>query len=329
MSSSRYRSAYLFAAICATLFMASCQSKQAHSSIDLDLGQTSDSVSLFAPGIVSTELYERDLAISPEKDEIIWTLGDYKQSIRCLVHLTQDESGTWSQPQILPFSGVYQDIEPFISPDGNKLFFASNRPLDKHSESDDYNIWVCEKLPSGWGNPIPLPVGINTPQQEFYPAVAANGNLYFTATQEEGIGREDIYVSRVENGEYQVAVPLDTTVNTAAYEFNAWVSPDENILIFSSFGRSDDLGGGDLYMSRKAENGIWQSAVHLNEPINSPKLDYCPFVEVENGIFYFSSERVGEKPDMIRSIDELSAHADQILNGMSNIYRMNFAELEK
>lgn len=317
---------FLFLVTCAFLLNTSCQPSKPATYSQVNLEITPDSVSVFAPGIVSTALYERDLAISPDKSEIIWTLGDYKQSVRCLVHIRQDKSGIWSSPQILPFSGSFQDIEPFISPDGSDLFFASTRPTAVDDSTEDYNIWMSKKGPYGWERPVPLPAVINTPQQEFYPSMASNGNLYFTATREEGIGREDIYVSRLENGEYQPAVPLDTGVNTAAYEFNAWISPDEELLIFSSFGRPDDLGGGDLYLSRKSADGRWQSATHFPEGINSNKLDYCPFVDVENGILYFSSERVGEKPDIILSIDQLSAQADQILNGMSNIYRVKFEE---
>lgn len=324
MPTSIHSFCFLFLVTCAFLLTPSCEQPKSVTVNHVNLDIAPDSVSLFAPGIVSTALVERDLAISPDKSEIIWTLGDYKQSVRCLVHITQNESGNWTDPEILPFSGVHQDIEPFISPDGDRLFFASTRPIIENDSTEDYNIWVSKKGPSGWETPAPLPPAINTPEQEFYPSVAVNGNLYFTATREEGIGREDIYRSTLENGEYQPAVPLDTGVNTAAYEFNAWISPEENLLIFSSFGRSDGFGGGDLYLSRKGTDGSWESATHLPEGINSDKLDYCPFVDMEAGILYFSSERVGEKPDTIRSIDELSAHANQLLNGMSNIYQVKF-----
>ena len=45
------------------------------------------------------------------------------------------------------------------------------------------------------GEPVPLNENINTSGDEFYPSLASNGNLYFTATKEEGIGREDIYTA--------------------------------------------------------------------------------------------------------------------------------------
>ena len=45
-------------------------------SINLDVA--SDAPELFAPGFISTGMYERDLAISPDGNEMIYTLGDEK-----------------------------------------------------------------------------------------------------------------------------------------------------------------------------------------------------------------------------------------------------------
>lgn len=277
---------------------------------------------LFGEGLISTHLYERDIAISPDGNEIIYTAGDYRQTVRCLVRLTR-AGETWEGPEILPVSGRWHDIEPFITPDGTKLFFASNRPLPGEEEPGDYNLWVSASSEGEWADPVPLPEGINTPDQEFFPSVANSGNLYFTATREEGPGREDIYVSRWENAEFQPPFPLDTSINTAAFEFNAWISPDEDLLIFSSFGRADGLGGGDLYLSRTDSAGSWQPAIHLPEGINSDKLDYCPFVDVARGNFYFSSDRATIHNERIQTIEDLEAVALDILNGMGNLYRIS------
>ena len=65
---------------------------------------------LFASGLVSTGLYERDIAIHPSGEEIIYTLGDYKQSKRCLVSIRMVE-GYWQPAKVLNISGLYQDIE--------------------------------------------------------------------------------------------------------------------------------------------------------------------------------------------------------------------------
>jgi hypothetical protein len=187
---------------------------------------------------------------------------------------------------------------------------------------------VSEKSGPGWGEPSPLDTVINTLKDEFYPAVSKNGNLYFTATRENGIGREDIFLSRFGNGEYQLPTPLDSTINTAVFEFNAYVSPDENLLVFSSFGRDDGLGGGDLYYSVKDTSGNWIVAKNLGAVVNSDKLDYCPFVDIPHGNFYFTSDRTNELNIGPNTVSDYEKEALQVLNGMGNIYRVNIETLD-
>ena len=37
--------------------------------------------------------------------------------------------GKWSKPEVLPFSGLYRDSDPVLSPDGATMYFASDRPV--------------------------------------------------------------------------------------------------------------------------------------------------------------------------------------------------------
>ncbi len=278
---------------------------------------------LLAPGVISTDLYERDFALSPDGSLLIFSRGDARQTRRVLLGMKHTDSG-WGEPEVLPFSGRQQDIEPFFSPDGNWLFFASDRPMDADSSRTDYNIWRVDHRDGNWGEPQALDTLINKAGDEFYPAVSANGDLYFTATREGGPGREDLYVSNWKDGGYGPAQALDTTVNTPLFEFNAYVNPAGDLLVFSSFGRSDGLGGGDLYYSRKDSAGNWQASRNLGAPINTERLEYCPYVDLKAGILYFTSERRTEADSAIRSADALKQYAGRIENGLGNIYHLRW-----
>lgn len=308
------------------LIILSLSSCQKENKINVALEETPNKATLFGAGTVSTHLYERDLAISPDGNEIVYTLGDFKQSKRCLV-LLKKEKGTWTSPQILPFSGEHQDIEPFFAQAGNRLFFASNRPINDSSNAKDYNIWYSDRQAGGWSAPIALNDKINTQGDEFYPSLGKSGNLYFTATRKDGIGREDIFVSVLRDGEYQTPLVLDTLINTKYYEFNAYISPAEDLLIFSSFGRKDDLGGGDLYYSKKDAAGKWSEAKNMGSLINSDKLDYCPFVDIARNNFYFSSERMADSKSKLAHVQDLIDFAEKPQNGMGDIYRIGLDEL--
>ncbi len=141
------------------------------------------------------------------------------------------------------------------------------------------------------------------------------------------MGKEDIYVSRLVNAEYQSPSPLDTNINTATYEFNAFVSPDEDLLIFGSYGRPDDLGGGDLYISRRESGGSWGKAYHPGAPVNSDRLDYCPFIDFPRGNFYFTSEREEPFPGRINTVEELEQQSIAPQNGLGDLYRIAFSQL--
>lgn len=296
---------------------------QLDKSFEIDLAYTPDTVEIFADDFISTNLYERDIAISPKGDEIIFTLSDYTRSKHCLVSIRKTGS-VWGRKEILGFSGQYSDMEPCLSPNGNELFFASDRPTEVKSEKDDYNIWVSARINDGWSEPKPLPSTINSEKDEFFPSIAGNGNLYFTSVRENGIGSEDILISRFLDGEYTNPEPLDSNINTPAYEFNAYITPEEDLLIFGSYGRKDDMGGGDLYFSSKDKYGNWKAAVNMGPQINSDKLDFCPFIDISRGNFYFTSERILSMDKKIENVSELEGLANHILNGMGNIYRIHF-----
>lgn len=286
-----------------------------------------DSVELFAKEIISTEMYERDLAISPDKDEVIFTLGNYDQSRRVLVALRKVDN-KWVEKEMLPFSIGNNDIEPFYSLDGNSLFFASDRPIYGDSTRTDYNIWVSKKNYNIWQEPKPLDSIINTRGNEYYPSVSKYGNLFFTATKKIGYGLEDIYRSELVDGEFTSPKVLDSTINTKSYEFNAFISPNEDLLVFTSYGRKDGLGGGDLYYAKKSELGNWMPSKNLGAKVNSSKLDFCPFIDFENNVFYFSGSNSINGNKKVRSAKEFKEFSNRVENGLGNIYRIDLNALD-
>ena len=283
---------------------------------------------LFGGTMINSSAGERDFALSPDGTELFYTLQSPRSTnFQTIVYRKKNAKGVWSKPSLAPFAGNYSDLEPFFSQDGNELFFSSNRPLNGKAIKD-FDIWYVKKEKGKWGEPHNLGSPINTDKDEFYPSVAANGNLYFTAAYSNAIGKEDIYIARWNINKYEVPVPLDSAVNSKTYEFNAFVSPDESYIIFSSYGRNDDRGGGDLYMSTKNENGYWQPAKAL-QLLNSEKIDYCPFVSADKKILFFTSERTNLQNfyDQRIGFEELKNNITGLLNGSGNIYWVSFEKI--
>ena len=272
----------------------------------------------------------RDFALSPKQDELFITVESNKNIFSSILQLTK--TGKKWKVELAPFSGTYGDIEPTFSPDGNTLYFASNRPLQKDSAVKDFDIWKTEKQNGIWSEPVNLGAPINTDANEFYPAVTQNGKLYFTATyKEKAIGKEDIWMSRLENGIYSTPIALPETVNSILYEFNAFVSPDDSYIIFTSYGREDDLGGGDLYISKKDAKGEWLPTKNLGTKINSKGLDYCPFVSFDKKSFFFTSDRnkLQKSYQHRLNLEGFLKEIGQLQNGKGNIYQIDADEVLK
>lgn len=276
-----------------------------------------------------TNINVRDMAISPTNDEIFFTLDAPKNAFRTILTSTK-VNGKWSAFAIASFSGTYHDIEPAFSPDGTHLFFASKRPTGtKTSPKKDYDLWVVTKENGEWKNPTRLPDTINSDKNEYYPSIASNGTIYFTAERADAKGKEDIYKSEFKNGMYQTPVSLGAGVNTKTYEYNAYVSPDESFIIFGSYGRKGSLGKGDMYISFN-KNNTWQEAVHLGKLINSNQIDYCPFVSFDQQYFFFTSEKSTIQATYNQlSIDQLKEVMNTGSNGTSKIYYLPFEKLLK
>jgi len=280
---------------------------------------------IFSPTVISTNRNERDLAMSPTGSEIFYSLVLPKSNFSVIVYLYND-GAFWSQTLTAPFSGQYSDLEPSFSPDGKRLFFVSKRPLNNDEDSDDWNIWFVNKTNQGWSVPEALGAPVNDDGDEYYPSLSNNGNLYFTAHREDSYGAEDIYMSKFVDGVYTAPVNLGIGVNTNKYEFNACIAPDESYLLFSSFDRDDELGGGDLYISFRVNDTTWTAAKNLGPDINSDKLDYCPFVSPDGKYLFFTSQRVNPaiNDHNKKSMNRIYALADGIENGFGNIYWVSF-----
>ncbi|AUP77755.1 TolB family protein [Flavivirga eckloniae] len=296
------------------------------------LGFTQQTTKPFIPEVVKQFPNVRDLAISPNGKEIMFTAQSVMGNLSAIITVKK-EGNTWSSPQVASFSGRYFDLEPFFSPDGLKIYFASTRVIDPTSNKPkDFDIWYAERetLNSDWSQPINMGSPINTEHGEFYPSIADNGNFYFTRDDPNLKRKDDIYMSTYTNGNYSEPKVLPDTVNSEGYEYNAFIAPDESYIIYGCYKRKDGFGSGDLYISYHLD-GNWTPAKNLGNTINTNKMDYCPFVSNSTNTLYFTSKQDNTKVDFENplSIDALLKEFDKPDNGSSRLYKVPMNELPK
>jgi hypothetical protein len=246
---------------------------------------------LFAPGIVSTGLGERDVAMTPDGNELYYTAVVGPAFNFGAIVVTKRVDGQWTPPEVAPFSGQYMDLEPAISPDGQRFFFMSTRPLPGTTEPSGHeDIWVMERVGGGWGEPHNLGSPINTEGGEFFPSVTEDGTLYFTRKVEEG--SESIYRSRLVNDVYGEPEMLPEQVNSGQLRFNAFIARDESYIIVCVWGREDSLGGVDYYIVFRSPEDVWSEPINMGEKINAAEgAEWSPYVSPDGKYLFFMSSR--------------------------------------
>jgi hypothetical protein len=258
----------------------------------LGLQPSDDEPELFAPGFVTTDLATRDITFSPEGDEMFFGafVGQYAHSA---IVTSRMVDGVWTTPEVAPFATdpSFTYLEPQFSPDGNRLFFFSDRPGPNGEEGGNQDIWAVDRSEDGWGEAYNLGPPVSTEASEFFPSVTHDGTLYFTR-QLPGERGNYIYRSRLVDGEYQEAERLPEQVNAAPAQYNAWVAPDESYIIVPMAGRPDSLGGTDYYVCFRSENDMWSEPIHMGDKVNSEdRFEYSPYVSPDGRFFFFMSAR--------------------------------------
>ncbi len=157
--------------------------------------------------------------------------------------------------------------------------------------------------------PRRLSESVNTGSWESQPCVSSDGKeLYFVSRRS---GNADIYrCQRHADGSWGEPQNLGMPINTKGTEMAPFLHPDGHTLYFSS-DKHLGMGGFDLFMSRRGEDGKWQEPVNLGFPINTNGDEINFFVAADGKTAFISSQREGgnggydiytfELPEEIRS----------------------------
>lgn len=283
------------------------------------LGQNppGETAEIFAPGIVSAGMMARDMAITPDGNEIYFgrAVGNYLYSTIMMVKRVK---GRWMNPEVAPFadSPEYNTVEPCISPDGSKFYFSSNRPKKAAEKKSDYDIYVMERTGDTWSEPRNLGPSVNSDGDEYFPSITNDGTIYFCR---QGKDRVDvIYRCRLSGDKYSEAEKLPEQVNTGQTRFNAFIAPDEGYIIVCVFGRKDSKGSTDYYISFRDEKDNWSEAVNMGDKINTASgNEYSPYVTRDGKYFFFMSARPSE--NFFKEGEKLTAaKLDKIHNSAGN-----------
>lgn len=170
------------------------------------------------------------------------------------IYMSKLQGGIWSEPVLLPFCGVNSwDSSPALSPDGKKLFFASNR--DDENAQGGIDIYYCTIDSTGnWGNVTNVGAPINTKGNDMFPYIDDEGKFYFSSDGHPTLGGLDLFTLAKENDEY-VIKNLGKPVNSPYDDFSL-CAIDSTTGYFSS-NRPNGKGDDDIYEYSTYKNAIY------------------------------------------------------------------------
>jgi flagellar motor protein MotB len=243
-------------------------------------------------------------------------------------------NGSWRE--VLPLRGIntpFNEGAPSISGNGKTLIFTScATPVDGFGDRE--GVGSCDLFEShydtkseSWslGNNIGAP---NTTSWESQPTLSSDGNflVFARALHVMGKGSDLFGAIRNDDGVWGAAFPLPGKINTPFEEESPFLHPDGKTIYFSSNGHPG-LGGLDIFVSRKQQNGEWGTPENLGYPLNTHHDENSLMVE-PNGMFaIFASDRSNSPGDLDLLHVELPSEVRPIsVNALSGIVVDNLTD---
>ncbi|MFO7755165.1 MAG: hypothetical protein R6V34_04175 [Bacteroidales bacterium] len=157
------------------------------------------------------------------------------------------------------FNDAYRNFNPIISSDGSSFAFMSSLKF--------YDaVFFSFKEKDRWSVPVNITPDLLSDGNLYISCLADKGNTLYLSKYNDN--ESNIYKSEYDGIRWSPAEPVNE-INTGNWESHAFVTEDGSAMIFSS-DRPGGMGGLDLYICYKNEDGKWGTARNLGPEINTP-----------------------------------------------------------
>ena len=110
-------------------------------------GQTiavKDSAHIFGEGKISAGDFVFNTSFTRDGNTVFFSKATVNWNYIAIFYAERTVSG-WSGPKPVNFTGTFRDTDPFVSADGKRLYFASDRPVGGADFKDyDYHYFYVE-----------------------------------------------------------------------------------------------------------------------------------------------------------------------------------------
>ncbi len=217
-------------------------------------------------GKTSTSSNESDASFCNDGNTMYYTFcgSENKKRNRCIIKTSTFDGTAWSDPVevVIGDDSVSDFVHPFITEDGSRLYFASNRA----GGYGDLDIWYAVGNGNTFGEPVNMNWEmtdseaeinarreerhggrlVNTEYKEAYPYLRNDTLFYFASTGHNSLGGYDIFRAVLREGRFTDIENLGYPINTNADDFGICFIPGQNKGLFSS-NRGGGRGSDDIY----------------------------------------------------------------------------------
>lgn len=209
---------------------------------------------------------------------------------------TSDLGGTWhiyvahwsgnafASPMLLPVAGPTGEMDPAVSHDGTRLYFASVR--DGGMGALDIYVATIPDGGSQFSVVTPVPA-INSADDDADPVITStDGNILFSSTRAGGVGSSDIWNFNL----VSMTATNFAIVNSPEFDGNPSITDDRNQVFFESRRGGADS---DLWvLTRSADGGFTDPPVPVAE-LQTLDDEASPGISGDGQRLVFSSTRPG------------------------------------
>lgn len=232
--------------------------------------------------------------ITADQEYLIYTrrLGTTMNHDEDLVIAKWDSlNNEWGQPESISenINSGFNEGTCTISADGRILIFTSCYGRNGYGSCD---LYISKKTGDNWSVPENLGSNVNSSAWDSQPSLSADGRtLYFISNRPGGIGKRDVWVSKLGDDDiWSKPDNLGDVINTRDDEVSPFIHSNGKTFYFASNGVKG-FGGFDIFYS-ELENNQWQEPKNLGYPINTGEDQVSLFISADGETGYYSHENL-------------------------------------
>ena len=252
---------------------------------------------IFAPDVVSINgRFESTVSFSPDLKELYFEAKYEDQASQIYFSKLVDGAWTTIKKANLTKGNKKEEMHPFVSPDGKRIFFTAFDSI-----FSDERIWYVNRLEDSWSDAIKLDSPVND-DKVFFPNHALNGGLYYF-----NLSKFKTYYAPDENGKFTEPQAVDIEIG-----HHAFISPNDDYLLVAARNKDEkDRKDNDIFVYFKNQDETWSNPINLGTTVNTKYSEKAPSISPDGKYLFFGRDERDIEP------------------GLANIYWVSTEVIEK